>query len=575
MMLTRMGSVEKTPWSKRHMYYAYVPTFYEDSSREPKGVGSIRGITEKLDYLSEDLGIDALWVSPFYKGPLLDGGYDVTDQTDVHPDFGTRDDIKELIDECHVRGIKIIFDYVANHTSTEHEWFQKSRRRERGYEDFYHWHPGKRDTNGKPIPPNNWPSRFSEPNKKARERGEFPELGPDDPTPAVSMWQWDDLRGEFYMRTFIKEQADLNWNNPAVKKAQLDIIRFWREYGVDGFRVDAVNHMAKDPSLVDEKPNPNYVESMSNNPMEQWTEDHYCNYWPLLREYINEMCDVLEEKNDGEDPYMLLESYATAKRLYKMNSLRPHLAATFNFVVMASKWDAMTRKKLIDNYLNSLPKGAIPNFVNGNMDNPRTATVLGDRAARAAGMMSILLPGMTIIHNGEELGLHDGDVPMDRIKDPNGFRDNYRTPMIWDDRLPNAGFSRADSSKLYLPINRRDLPLAVERQKTNPKSVLRMYRAAMELTRTVPAFRDGKYVASDTDNSDVYAFVRATNNEHAFVLTNFSNETQVVRVPEALSIPYESMLSSVDVRENLRSGIDLIRGVELQPNESVVLVPKR
>ena len=562
------------PWSQRVMYYPYVPTYYEDSAREQKGIGSIRGITEKLSYLNEDVGVDAVWPSPFYKSPMLDGGYDVDDHMDVNPDFGTIADVEELVQSCHSRDMRIIFDYVSNHTTITHPWFQASRKREPGYEDFYHWNAGRRDKDGNPTLPNNWPSRFSEPNKKARERGEFPDLAPNEPTPAVPMWQWDDVRGEYYMRTFIKEQADLNWNNPSVEKAMLDVMRFWREKGVDGYRIDAVNHMAKDPSLADEQRNPNYNEQESDNPMEQWTEDHYCNYWPLLEKYITKMCEVLEH-DGGRDPFILLESYATAERLHKMTNIKPHLAATFNFVVMASKWDAGTRKKLIEEYLSNLPKGAIPNHVNGNMDNSRTATVLGDAAARSAGMINIMLPGMTIIHNGEELGLHNGRVPADRIKDPNGFRDDYRTPMIWDDSLPNAGFSRAAEGDLYLPINKNDLHLSAERQKRDSKSTLRMYRAAIELSRVESALVDGKYVPLETTNPNVYAFARANGDDHAVVMTNFSNSTQSVAIRNGQTRSYNSRISSVDVVDNNVHNIALHRGLELKPNESIVLTPKR
>lgn len=567
-------SGEKSPWAKRHMYYVYVPTFHEDSVREPRGVGSIRGIIEKLDYLKDSVGVDAIWTSPFYKSPMLDGGYDVTDHTDVNPDFGTRDDVRELIDECHQRDMKIIFDYVSNHTAIDHEWFQKSRRREPGFEDFYHWHSGKRDALGRLVPPNNWPSRFSEPNKKARERGEFAHLGEDEPTPAVPMWQWDDVRRQFYMRTFIKEQADLNWNNPRVVEKMTDIMKFWRGMGVDGYRIDAVNHMAKNPELTDEMPNPDYDEKNSDNPMEQWTEDHYCNHWPLLEKYIIQMCDVLECDN-GKDPYLLLESYATAERLHRMSSLRPHLAATFNFIVMASKWDAGTRKQLIEMYLNNLPKDAIPNHVNGNMDNSRLASVLGDDRARAAGMINILLPGMSIIHNGEELNLHNGSVPEDRIKDPNGFRDNYRTPIIWDDTLPNAGFSRAPEDRLYLPINRGDLHLAASRQMRQSRSTLALYREAIELTRTIPAFREGEYVSMETNNPEVYVFGRQTASDHAVVMTNFSNESQYARVLDIAPRAYGSVLSSTDVTSRHLRQAPLHRGIELGPNESIAFVPRR
>ncbi len=562
----------RDPMEKRIVYYPYVPTFNEDSSREQKGIGSLNGITEKLPYLKA-LGVNIVWPSPFCASPMQDGGYDTTNQKAINPEFGTMSDAKNLIDGCHENGMQIIMDYIANHTHIKHPWFQDSRARQKGYEDFFWWHPGKVDKDGNRVPPNNWPSRFSEPNLVKRKNGGFPELGPNDPTPAVPMWQWDDDRGEYYMRTYIKEQADLNWNNPDVVSAQLDVMRYWREMGMDGFRIDGSNHMAKNPALTDEKRRHDYDESTTDNPMEQWTEEHYCNYWPLLKRYITQMCDLVES-TPGEDPLVLLEAYAEQELLDNMSSLRPHLATTFNFVVMCSKWDAQTRKHLIDEYMQNLPAGAFPNFVNSNMDNSRTASVLGDAQARSAGLMNVMLPGLTIIHNGDELGLHDGNVPDNRIKDPNGFRDNYRTPMIWDDSLPNAGFSRAPESNLYLPINNDDLALSAERQRNNPKSILRMYQAAIQLANENEAIYRGRYVRADTDNGDVYSFVRSLGGEHAFVMTNFSDQPQVARVKEALSNSYKSVISSVDVLDNKQKDINLSRGFELQPNESIVLTPK-
>lgn len=560
-------------WSS--MYQTYIRSFYEDKERNPQqGHGTLKGITEKLQYL-KDLGVKSVWPSPFYESPMIDGGYDISDHKAIHPDLGTMDDLEELVDSAHAMGMKVVADLVPNHTSDQHEWFEKSVSRDPEFDDYYIWHKGGRSKDGKPTPPNNWPSVFSIPNRKARDRGEMPWLDDNDPTPPRSAWRWHDQRGEWYLATFTREQPDVNWDNPRVREEFKNIERFWLKKGVDGFRVDVINHTGKDMSFADEEWNADYSEEKYANPADQLERFRSGGFTEPMIRNTNELIDVLRNESDGKNLHMILEAYMSSRQLRHLEGrIDAQFAATFNFPIMTSEWDAAIRKCLLDDYYRNLPEGAIGNQVNGNHDNSRLATRIGDSAARAAIMMNILLPGTSVIYAGEELNLHDGYVPPERVIDPNGLRDPERMPMLWDDRLPNAGFSRVtDSDRLWLPINQADLHLSVARQEHNPTSTLNLTRAAIRLSDTIPALCDGKYIPSDTDNSKVYAFVRATSDEHTFVLTNFSDEVQRVRIPEALSITYKSILSSVNVRENQQCKVNLSHGFELQPNESLAVIP--
>lgn len=561
-------------WRQAVIYQIYPWTFYEDPKRKPqRGIGSLKGITQKLPYLREELGVDAIWLSPFYKSPMKDCGYDISSYVDIHPDLGDMDDFDKLIEKAHDLGLKIMIDFVANHTSDQHEWFQKSRKRQDGFDDWYIWHPGKKDEHGNRIPPNNWASVFSMPNKKARERGEFAELRPDEWTPPISAWQWDEERGEYYLHSFAKEQPDLNWSNPVVRQAMKDVMRFWLDKGVDGFRVDAINWMGKNMSLEDEQVNTAYSEEYYGNPYDQLLKANSCNYMNALHQYIWEMCEVLrEEQYENRDLRMILEAHMGESELRELNAIAPDVSSTFNFGAMKLKWSAPERRLQLDYYYENLDARNIGNQVNGNHDETRLASRLGDEVARTAAVMNFFLPGMKFIYNGEELGLHNADVPLEKMRDhENGFRDGERTPMIWDDRQENAGFSSADADQLWLPINTNDLGNSLARQENDPKSSFSLYRAAIKLAKEIEAFRSGAYRSVPTNNIDVFAFERKSGDDEALVLVNFSPNMQYVSVAAKFS-QGKSVLSSVDVTLNPQE-VNLTEGLHLQPNEAMVVLP--
>lgn len=565
---------QQSQWRHAAVYQIYPWTFNEDKGRNPQlGHGSIRGITEKLPYLKEELGVDAIWLSPFYPSPMKDGGYDISDFQNVDPKLGTLEDFDEMITVAHNHGLRVMVDFIPNHSSDQHEWFQKSRRREPGFEDWYIWHPGRVDENGERQLPNNWPSVFSIPNRKARDRGEMPHLQPHEWTPPISQWQWDDLRQEYYLHSFAVEQPDLNWSNPYVREAMKDNMRFWLDRGVDGFRVDAVNHFGKNMDLPDEEVNTAYSEEWYENPYDQLLRHHSADYPETLHKYIWEMMQVLkDEKYADRDLRVVLEAYIGESQLRDLDAIAPAYAGTFNFGRMTLDWNARNHKIQLDYYYSRLHKASVGNQVNGNHDRPRVASRMGDDRARTAALINILLPGMTFIYNGEELGLHDAEIPEDRVQDPNGLRDAARTPMIWDDNEPNGGFSNAAPETLWLPTNDNDMHLAVTKQRHDSKSSLSLYKAALGLCRELPALQHGLYTPHDSDNDNVLAFGRSADDTEVIIVANFAGYEQHVRVMSSSFVIGHVLLSSVTVRDDQRN-VDLRAGVKLMPHESLLIVP--
>jgi alpha-glucosidase len=564
---------QKSVWRQAAVYQIYPWTFNEDEGRTPqKGHGSIKGITEKVVYLREELGVDAVWLSPFYPSPMKDGGYDISDFKGVHPDLGTLDDFDELVRAAHHHGIKLMVDFIPNHSSDQHEWFQKSRKRE-GYDDWYIWHPGSIDEDGKHQPPNNWASVFSIPAKQARARGEMPWLQPHDWTPPISQWEWDDERQEYYLHSFAKEQPDLNWSNPFVREAMKDAMHFWLDRGVDGFRVDAVNHIGKNMELKDEQVNTAYSEEWNENPYDQLLRNNSADYPEALHTYIWEMSQVLkDERYEDRDLRMVLEAYVGESELRDMDAIAPGVASTFNFGRFYIDWTAVHHKIQIDYYYSRLQRTGVGNQVNGNHDKTRVATRLGEEFARTAAVVNLFLPGMRFIYNGEELNLRDAEIPESRMQDPNGLRDPERTPMIWDANLPNGGFSNADPTALWLPTNEKDMDRSVATQRNQPKSTLSLFRETLKLCHKLDAVQHGAYVPMHTDNDKVLSYGRRSDDDTLVVLANFTQEPQTVKVFDTDFVIAESILSSNNVREST-GRVDIRSGITLEPAEALVIIP--
>jgi alpha-glucosidase len=499
-------------WWQTDVVYQIYPRSFQDSNDD--GVGDLPGITQRLDYLSNTLGVDAIWLSPIYPSPMHDFGYDVADYRDIHPLFGTLADFDRLLEETHRRGLKLILDLVPNHTSDEHPWFLESRSsRDNPKRDWYIW----RD----PAPgggvPNNWLSHFGGP-----------------------AWTFDEMTGQYYLHQFVKQQPDLNYRNPDVLKAMLDNMRFWLDRGVDGFRVDVIGLMMKDPEFRDEPPNPDWD---GVRPFAK-LQHIYTENLPEVHDLIREMRVVL----DSYDERMMVgETYVPNDLLVKYygTSEKRECHLPFNFQLIRAPWDAAKVKKMVDDYEAVLPSDAWPNWVMGNHDQHRLATRVGASQARVANMLLLTLHGTPTCYYGDELGMENVPIPPEKIQDPPAVnqpeiahlvgRDPERTPMQWDDS-PNAGFSAPEVKELWLPLAPDYKEKNVETELLDPRSMLNFCRNLLALRKSSPALMWGLYrsveLRSAEAQANCFAFTRQAGDERMLVALNFSGEDQKLSLPQ-------------------------------------------
>lgn len=492
----------KSAWWKNGVIYQIYPRSFMDSNND--GIGDIPGILSKLDYFSW-LGIDAIWLSPIYPSPMADFGYDISNYIDVHPMFGTLSDMDALIQEAHRRDIKIILDYVPNHTSDEHPWFLQSRAdRDNEKRDWYVW----RDPAPDGGVPNNWTSLFG-----------------------GSAWQFDEQTGQYYLHLFDVKQPDLNWRNPDVRQAMYDSLRFWLERGVDGFRVDVLWMLIKDEQFRDNPMNPDWK---PNDPpyarqFPQYTEDQ-----PGIHEIVRDMRAVLDSY--GERVF-IGEIYLPVARLMNYyGSMLDEVHLPFNFqLVTLSTWEARAIRQIVDEYEAALPDGAWPNWVLGNHDRPRIATRIGREQARAAQMLLLTLRGTPTCYYGDELGMENVHVPAEMMYDPQGkgnpehSRDPERTPMQWNNQV-NAGFTAAGATP-WLPLADDYQVYNVESERQDAHSFLTLTRTLLQLRRTSPALLEGSYQTIDQENDSCFVYLRQHENVSFLIALNFSAQEQTVTLP--------------------------------------------
>ena len=520
-------------WWKTAVIYQIYPRSFQDSNGD--GVGDLNGIRRRLPYLA-GLGVDAIWVSPFYTSPMADFGYDVADYYDVDPLFGTLADCKSLIAEAHALGLKVILDFVPNHTSEQHPWFIESRSsRQNPKRDWYIW----KDARPGGGPPNNWISHFG-----------------------GSAWDWDEASGQYYYHAYLKEQPDLNWRNPEVRAAMYDVLRFWMELGVDGFRVDVIWHLMKDAEFRDNPPNLDYRPGQPE--IDRFHQVHSADQ-SGVHEVIEEMRTVVDEYRQR---VLIGEIYLPLDRLmeyYGRDLKGAHLP--FNFQLLQAPWKADAIARLVEEYEAALPEGAWPNWVLGNHDRPRIATRVGPEQARVAAVLLLTLRGTPTLYYGDEIGMADVPIPPDQIKDPWALRepgigvgrDPVRTPMQWD-RSPHAGFT---TTRPWLPLADNWAEQNVESLERQPFSILSLYRRLLALRRNYRALRIGRYETL-TCRDDVFGFARSSGQEKLIVLLNFSQERRTVSFES--TAPTTVLLSTV--RD--RSGETIGSEFTLDPNEAVI-----
>jgi alpha-glucosidase len=520
-------------WWQRGVVYQIYPRSFMDSNGD--GTGDLPGITSRLDYL-EWLGVDAIWISPIFPSPMADFGYDVSNYTDVEPLFGSLSDLDQLIAEAHRRGIRIILDYVPNHTSDQHAWFLESRAsRDSPRRDWYIW----RDPRPGGGPPNNWLSAFG-----------------------GGAWEWEAATSQFYYHAYLKEQPDLNWWNPAVRTAMYDVLRFWLERGVDGFRIDALRQLVKDKQLRDNPPNPEW--SPGENP--------YHSLLPIYSTDQPELMDIIHRFREVTDEYddrvLIGELWLPIERLvayYGRQGRGLHLP--FNFHLILTPWKARLISALIETYEAALPTTAWPNWVLGNHDRSRVASRVGAAQARVAAMLLLTLRGTPTVYNGDEIGMRDVPIPPALVRDPvernmPGLglgRDPERTPMQWD-AGDYAGFS---TTTPWLPLADDYATVNVAWQREDPRSMLSLHRRLIQLRRSRAALSVGSYRQAYTDD-DVLVYMREAEGERVFVALNLSSR------PRALAWSPEAGRRVV-LSTHLDREEDVGNQLELRADEGVIV----
>jgi alpha-glucosidase len=529
--------VEKYLWWQTGVIYQIYPLSFADGNGD--GYGDLAGILGKLDYLKW-LGVNAIWISPIYPSPLADYGYDVSDYKGIHPLFGTMEDFDRLLAACHERGLKLILDYVPNHTSDQHPWFVESRSsRNNPKRNWYLWKdPGRHNE-----APNNWLSVFG-----------------------GRAWEWDENTRQFYCHSFLKEQPDLNWRNPEVQEAMLDVMRFWLDKGVDGFRVDALWHVIKDGKFRDNPLDPEYVEDEMSPyyrliPM-------YSGGQPELQEIVALMRRVTQEYAErvliGE---MDLPVEELVRYYGQDGSAGIHLP--YNSQLIRLRWHATDIFAGINTYEASLPAFAWPNWVLGNHDKPRVASRVGPEQAKIAALLLLTLRGTPTMYYGDEIGMEDVNVPKEETRDPvaKAFpgirlgRDPGRTPMQWSAE-PNAGFS---SGQPWLPIAEDYEQMNIEKQKQDDGSLLAFYRRLLELRQKEPALQIGGYLPAG-QKRNLFAFVREHGDTTLLIAVNLGYTRARLAVPQHMDVTGAIILGT----DPVRVGGKIKHDIELGPDEGII-----
>ncbi|XP_055845488.1 maltase A2-like [Episyrphus balteatus] len=440
-------------WENASLYQIY-PRSWKDS--DGNGIGDIKGITEKLDYLKE-IGITASWLSPIFKSPMVDNGYDISNFTEIDPIFGTLDDFDAMVKKFKELDLKIILDFVPNHSSDECEWFQKSIHRENGYEDFYIWADGFEDPQnaGQKLPPSNWVSVFGGP-----------------------MWTWNEKRQQFYLHQFLPQQPDFNFRNEIVREKMLDVLKFWLDRGVDGFRIDAVPYMFEkvnsDGTYPDEDPKNQIYTQNQNETVE------------LLYDWRN-FLESYQKQNGGDTRILLAEAYSPIAMLDRYFGNGTHFGAhiPFNFdlwyVTKAS--NARDVQRLVDGWMNVMwKKHQTANWLTGNHDMKRVIERVGQNKTNLVYFLLTGLPGVTVTYYGEEIGMSNVGSQNSSYQAGRAFA---RSPFQWNDDI-SAGFS--SSNKTWLPVANNYKTVNVKNQLAAERSSLKVFKALQKLKQT-PAFK--------------------------------------------------------------------------------------
>lgn len=505
-----MGDTGK--WWKGGLIYQIYPRSFMDANGD--GVGDLPGITARLDYIA-DLGVDAIWISPFFTSPMQDFGYDIADYRGVAPVFGRLEDFTALLDRAHQLGLKVIIDQVISHSSDRHPWFLQSREsRDNPRADWYVWAPARADG----APPNNWLSLFG-----------------------GSAWSWDSRRRQYYLHNFLCSQPDLNFHNPAVRRAQLDNMRFWLEMGVDGFRMDVVNFYFHSPGLEDNPPAPAgaaALTSVSRDNPYAFQRHQYDISQPENLAFLRELRALLDQyPGSASVGEISADNALELMAQYTAGNDKLHMAYTFDLLSDQCSADYI---RAVIRQLESAINDGWPCWALSNHDVMRCLSRWGaaeDPQAfpRIALALLLSLRGSACLYQGEELGLPQAQVPYERLRDPYGLafwpafkgRDGCRTPMVWEAR-PGGGFSRGEP---WLPVDPRHLPLSVQRQRAQADSTLQAARRLIHWRRQQPALVSGDIKLHD-NTGEILCWSRRCAQQKLLVALNMGGQTRRAALPQ-------------------------------------------
>ena len=513
-------------WWQSGVIYQIYPRSFQDTTGS--GIGDLQGIINRLDYLNDgtpnSLGIDAIWISPFYPSPMKDFGYDVSDYCAVDPLFGNLETFDRLINLAHQRKIKVIIDWVPNHTSDQHPWFLESRRsRSNPKRDWYIWRNPKPDGSL----PNNWGSTFGGP-----------------------AWTLDEATGQYYLHQFVPEQPELNWRNPEVKEAMFDTLRFWLDRGVDGVRMDVIGMIIKDEQLRDNPLNPDAPPDLAENNIIGRLQSVYNVDQDEVHDVLKEIRQLFDEYDNRVAIGELWGPLDRWTKYYGEHGDEIHLP--FNFRLMdEGKWDARTMQGLVDALEDSLPDFAWPNYVLGNHDRIRLATRFGGQAqAKTAVLMLLTLRGTPTLYYGDEIGLENGKIKPEQMQDPQGIglgvertRDVCRTPMQWNTDQ-HAGFS---TNEPWLPISTDNQTRNVVAQSRDPRSIFNLHRQLLWYRRRSKALQEGNYQPLDCD-PNCFVYLRQSGDKRCLIALNFDEKDIHVSIPgeESGKIAFSTYLDRED-----------------------------
>ncbi|XP_076288788.1 alpha-glucosidase-like [Lasioglossum baleicum] len=536
-------------WRTMSLYQIY-PRSFKDSDGD--GVGDLRGIISKLDHLVES-HVDAFWVSPIYPSPMVDFGYDISNFTDIDPVFGTMEDFEELLDSAHNKNLKMIMDFVPNHSSNKHEWFQKSLENIKPYDNYYVWHEGKDLGNGTRAPPNNWVSVFGGP-----------------------AWTWRPERNAYYFHQFAPEQPDLNYNNELLVKEMQDVLRFWLNKGVDGFRVDAIPHLCEDARLLDE-PLTGHTDDPNNY---DYTVKKYTQSQPHTYEIVKGWSKVLKEYKGNRA--MMMEAYTDIPHTMKYFSSGASFPFNFGMITNLNENSTVAEyKQLIDTWMTSMPNSGTANWVAGNHDKSRLATRFGPERARAVTLMTLLLPGVSVTYNGDEIGMVDTWVSWKDTKDPQGCnagqdgfetmsRDPARSPFQWD-KTTSAGFST--NPKTWIPVNANYKTVNLETEKAQKDSYYNFYNSIAWL-RKAPFVRKGSLVMNLLNKNVLLVARETAENGSVYAIVNLgaSQESVDLSVLDNVSCRLNVYYSTVNFDLTSGSVFCRTRNLRVPPHGIVVFL---